>query len=44
MICLGIAYLALFGYGNAPLPYLDIGAFVMVVAGSWISGLLHGIR
>jgi hypothetical protein len=44
MICLGIAYLALFGYGSAPLPYLDIGAFVMVVAGSWISGLLHGFR
>ncbi len=44
MICLGIAYLALFGYGSAPLPYLDIGAFVMVVAGSWISGLLHGFK
>lgn len=44
MICLGIAYLALFGYGSAPLPHLDIGAFVMVVAGSWFSGLLHGIR
>jgi peptidoglycan/LPS O-acetylase OafA/YrhL len=44
MICLGIAYLALFGYGSAPLPYLDLGAFVMVVAGSWISGLLHGFR
>jgi hypothetical protein len=44
MICLGIAYLALFGYGSAPLPYLDLGAFVVVVAGSWISGLLHGFR
>jgi len=44
MICLGIAYLALFGFGNAPLPYLDIIAFFTVVAGSWISGLLHGFR
>jgi hypothetical protein len=24
MICLGVAYLALFGFGSAPLPYLDI--------------------
>jgi hypothetical protein len=44
MICLGVAYLALFGFGSAPLPYLDIIAFFTVVAGSWISGLLHGFR
>ena len=44
MICLGIAYLALFGFGSAPLPYLDIAAFMTVVAGSWLSGLLHGFR
>ena len=44
MICLGIAYLALFGFGSAPLPGLDVVAFVVVIAGSWISGLLHGFR
>lgn len=44
MICLGIAYLALFGFGSAPLPGLDIAMFVVVVAGSGISGLLHGFR
>ena len=44
MICLGVAYLALFGFGSAPLPGLDIGMFAMVVAGAGISGLLHGYR
>lgn len=44
MICLGVAYLALFGFGSAPAPGLDIGAFLLVIAGSWISGLLHGFR
>ena len=44
MICLGVAYLALFGFGSAPLPGLDIAAFLLVLAGSWISGLLHGFR
>jgi peptidoglycan/LPS O-acetylase OafA/YrhL len=44
LICLGVAYLALFGFGSAPLPGLDIAAFVLVIAGSWTSGLLHGFR
>jgi hypothetical protein len=44
LICLGIAYLALFGFGSAPLPFLDVIAFFTVVAGSAISGLLHGFR
>jgi len=44
LICLGIAYLALFGFGSAPLPGLDIAAFALVIAGSAISGLLHGFR
>jgi len=44
MICLGIAYLALFGFGSAPIPGLDVAVFVVVIAGSWISGLLHGFR
>ncbi len=44
LICLGVAYLALFGFGSAPLPGLDIAAFSLVIAGSGISGLLHGFR
>lgn len=44
LICLGVALLALFGFGNAPLPGLDIAAFLMVVAGASVSGLLPGFR
>ena len=44
LICLGIALLARFGFGNAPLPGLDIAAFVMVVLGASISGLLPGFK
>jgi peptidoglycan/LPS O-acetylase OafA/YrhL len=44
LICLGVAYLARFGFGSAPLPGLDIAAFALVIAGSGISGLLHGFR
>ncbi|MDH3265669.1 MAG: acyltransferase [Gammaproteobacteria bacterium] len=44
LICIGVAYLALFGFGEALLPGLDIVAFLMVVAGSSVSGLLHGFR
>ena len=40
LLCLGVALLARFGFGNAPLPLLDIAAFLMVVTGAAISGLL----
>lgn len=40
LICTGVALLARFGFGNAPLPGLDIAAFVMVVSGAALSGLL----
>ena len=40
LICLGVALLALFGFGSSPLPYLDIASFVLVVLGAAISGLL----
>ena len=47
MICLGIALLALFGYGASPLPKLtidtldlDVGSFALVIVGSALSGLL----
>ena len=44
LICLGVALLALFGFGDSPLPGLDIAAFLAVIVGSWLSGLLHGFR
>ncbi|MGQ0385300.1 MAG: acyltransferase family protein [Gammaproteobacteria bacterium] len=44
LLCFGVALLALFGFGNAPLPRLDIAAFVMAVAGAGISGVLRGVR
>jgi len=44
MICLGVALLALYGYGGGPLEHLDIAAFVLVIAGSAISGLLPGLK
>jgi hypothetical protein len=51
MICLGVAMLALFGYGGSPLPRLDIGftdldigAFLLVIVGAAISGLLPRFR
>jgi peptidoglycan/LPS O-acetylase OafA/YrhL len=40
LICTGVALLARFGFGNAPVPGIDIAAFVMVVSGSALSGLL----
>jgi hypothetical protein len=39
-VCVGVALLALFGFGSAPLPFLDIAAFVTVVIGSGLCGLL----
>jgi peptidoglycan/LPS O-acetylase OafA/YrhL len=44
LLCLGIALLALFGFGSAPLPMLDVAAFLMVIGGSAISGLLPGSK
>jgi peptidoglycan/LPS O-acetylase OafA/YrhL len=40
LICLGVAVLALIGFGNSPLPFLDISAFALVVLGAGVSGLL----
>jgi peptidoglycan/LPS O-acetylase OafA/YrhL len=44
LLCLGVALLAKFGIGSAPLPGLDIAAFAMVFAGAGITGLLPGRR
>ena len=40
MLCLGLSLLALFGYRGGPIPNLDIAAFVLVIAGAGLSGLL----
>ena len=40
LVCLGVALLALFGFGSSPLPFLDIASFVLVVLGAGICGLL----
>jgi hypothetical protein len=44
LLCLGVALLALYGFGSSPLPRLDIAAFLMVIGGSAISGLLPGFK
>ena len=44
MICLGIALLAMYGYGGGPVEHLDLASFAMVIVGSGISGLLPKFR
>jgi len=41
LLCLGVALLALFGFGDAPLPGLDVAAFVIAIAGAGVIGLLR---
>jgi peptidoglycan/LPS O-acetylase OafA/YrhL len=40
MVCLGIALLAMWGFGGAPLPWFGVGAFGLVMFGAGVSGLL----
>ncbi len=44
MICLGVALLAMYGYGGGPVERLDIASFLLVIIGSGISGLLPKFR
>ena len=44
MICLGVALLAMYGYGGGPIEHLDLMSFALVVVGSAISGLLPGFK
>ncbi len=51
LLCLGIALLAMFGYGGSPIPdvvigslELDVGSFVLVIVGATLSGLLPRFR
>jgi magnesium-transporting ATPase (P-type) len=44
MICLGVALLAMYGFGGGPFPRLDLVSFSLVIVGSGISGLLPSFR
>lgn len=44
MLCLGIALLAMYGYGGGPIQHLDIMSFGLVIVGASISGLLPALR
>lgn len=44
LICLGIAFLARFGYGGGPLPRFDVMSLTLVIVGSGLSGLLFASR
>ena len=42
LLCLGIAFLARYGYGGGPFQHFDLVSFALVVVGSALSGLLAG--
>ena len=42
MLCLGVALLALYGYGGIPHPGLDMAAIALVVGGAAVAGVLPG--
>jgi hypothetical protein len=44
MICLGVALLAMYGFGGGPVERLDLISFMLVIVGSGISGLLPKFR
>ena len=43
-ICLGIALLALFGFGDEPADWIDVAAFVFAVGGALLAGLLVPLK
>lgn len=44
LICLGVALLAMYGFGGGPVSRLDLAAFAMVTVGAGIGGLIPGLR
>ena len=40
ILCLGLAVIAMYGYGGGPSPWLTAVAFALVVIGAWLGGLL----
>jgi hypothetical protein len=43
MVCLGVALLAMYGYGGGPVARLDVGSFVFVIVGAGLAGVLPTI-
>ena len=43
-ICLGIALLALFGFGDEPADWIDVAAFVFAIGGALTAGLLVPLK
>ena len=39
LTCLGVALVALYGFGGAPVTGLGVGSFVMIAVGAWSCGL-----
>ena len=44
MLCLGVASLAMYGFGASPVPHLDLVSFALVIVGAGINGLLPKFR
>ena len=44
LLGVGVALIGRFGFGNPPLPGLNIAAFILVFAGAGLSGLLPRLR
>ena len=40
LMCLGIALLAMWGFGGGPMPWIDVAAFGLFVFGAGVSGVL----
>jgi len=40
MVCLGIALLAMWGFGGAPIRGFGVGAFLLIIIGAFLGGLL----
>jgi peptidoglycan/LPS O-acetylase OafA/YrhL len=44
LICLGVALLAMYGFGGGPFYRLDLATIAMITVGAGISGLIPGLR
>ena len=43
LLCLGIALLAMFGFGGGPVPWLDQAAFGALLVGGLLAGVLQNL-
>jgi hypothetical protein len=41
LLCLGVALLAMYGFGGGPVPWLDKAAFAAVIVGALLTGVLE---